>query len=46
VPEKGLLLVIEELKRLGKVEREIFPHDVADLSILREAQKELGITKR
>jgi NitT/TauT family transport system substrate-binding protein len=46
VPEKGLLLVIEELKRLGKVEREISPNDVADLSILREAQKELGITKR
>jgi NitT/TauT family transport system substrate-binding protein len=46
VPEKGLLLVIEELKKLGKVEREISPNEVADLSILREAQKELGITKR
>jgi len=34
VPEKGLLLVIEELKKLGKVEREIAPSDVADLSIL------------
>jgi NitT/TauT family transport system substrate-binding protein len=44
VPEKGLLLVIEELKRLGKVEREISPNEVADLAILREAQKELGIT--
>jgi NitT/TauT family transport system substrate-binding protein len=43
VPEKGLLLVIEELKRLGKVEREILPNEVADLSILREAQKELGM---
>jgi NitT/TauT family transport system substrate-binding protein len=43
VPEKGLLLVVEELKRLGKVEREIFPNEVADLSILREAQKELGM---
>jgi NitT/TauT family transport system substrate-binding protein len=43
VPEKGLLLVIEELKKLGKVEREISPNEVADLSLLREAQKELGI---
>src|SRR6266446_2362738 len=39
VPEKGLLLVIDELKKLGKVEREIAPSEVADLSILREAQK-------
>jgi len=46
VPEKGLLLVIEELKKLGKVEREIAPSDVADLSILREAQRELGIKER
>ena len=43
VPEKGLLLVIEELKKLGKVEREISSSEVADLSILREAQRELGI---
>jgi len=46
VPEKGLLLVIDELKKLGKVEREIAPSDVADLSILREAQRELGIKER
>src|SRR6266446_6755764 len=39
VPERGLLLVIDELKKLGKVEREIAPSEVADLSILREAQK-------
>jgi hypothetical protein len=43
VPEKGLLMVIEELKRLAKVERAIPPSEVADLSILKEAQKELGI---
>ena len=43
VPEKGLFLVIDELKRLAKVEREIAPSDVVDLSILREAQKELGV---
>jgi NitT/TauT family transport system substrate-binding protein len=46
VPEKGLLLVIDELKKLAKVEREIAPSEVADLSLLREAQKELGITAR
>jgi ABC-type nitrate/sulfonate/bicarbonate transport system substrate-binding protein len=43
VPEKGLLLVIEELKRLAKVEREISPSEVADLALLKEVQKELGI---
>jgi NitT/TauT family transport system substrate-binding protein len=43
VPEKGLLLVIEELKKLAKVDREIAPSEVADLSILKEAQKEMGI---
>ena len=46
VPEKGLLLVIEELKKLAKVEREISPSEVADLSILREVQKEMGIQWR
>jgi ABC-type nitrate/sulfonate/bicarbonate transport system substrate-binding protein len=43
VPEKGLLLVIDELKKLAKIERDIALSEVADLSLLREAQKELGI---
>ena len=42
VPESGLRLSIEEAKRIGKVEREISFTDVADLTILREAQKELA----
>jgi ABC-type nitrate/sulfonate/bicarbonate transport system substrate-binding protein len=46
VPENGLLLVIEELKKIAKVERDIALSEVADLSILKEAQKELGITVR
>jgi ABC-type nitrate/sulfonate/bicarbonate transport system substrate-binding protein len=46
LPEKGLRLVIEEAKRVGKVEREIALNEVADLSILREAQRELGIAAR
>src|SRR6266496_4527701 len=36
VPDKGLLLVIDELRKLGKVEREISVREVADLSLLRE----------
>jgi len=43
VPEKGFLLVIDELKRLGRVEREISLSEVEDLSLLKEAQRELGI---
>lgn len=43
IPESGLRLSIEEAKRVGKVEREISFADVADLTILREAQKELGL---
>ena len=43
VPEKGLRLVIDELKKLSKVEREISLSEVADLSMLREAQREMGI---
>jgi len=46
VPEKGLLLVIDELKKLAKVEREIAPSEVADFSLLKEAQKETGIGGR
>ena len=46
VPEKGMLLVIDELKQLGKVEREISLSEVADFSILKDAQRELGITAK
>ena len=41
-----MLLVIDELKKLGKVEREISLSEVADLSILKDAQRELGITAK
>ena len=43
LPENGLRLLIDEAKKQAKVEREISPGEVADLSILRETQKELGI---
>ena len=46
LPENGLRLLIEEAKRATKVEREVTMNEVADLSILREAQKEVGITAR
>lgn len=35
--------MIDEAKRVGKVDREISLSEVADLSILRDAQRELGI---
>ena len=43
LPEAGLRLIIDEAKKTAKVEREIPLTNVADLSILTEAQKELGI---
>jgi NitT/TauT family transport system substrate-binding protein len=43
LPEKGFQLVIEEAMKAGKVVREISLSEVADLSILKEAQRELGI---
>ena len=43
VPEDGFRLLIEETKKQAKVTREVSLSDVADVSILREAQKELGI---
>jgi ABC-type nitrate/sulfonate/bicarbonate transport system substrate-binding protein len=46
VPEDGLRLVIEEAKKLAKIERVVSLTEVADLSILRNAQKELGIRGR
>ncbi|TAK02791.1 ABC transporter substrate-binding protein, partial [bacterium] len=43
VPENRLRFVIEENKKIAKVDRDITPREIADFSILREAQKELGI---
>jgi ABC-type nitrate/sulfonate/bicarbonate transport system substrate-binding protein len=44
VPEDGLRLVIEEGKKAANITRAVALRDVTDLSILREAQRELGIT--
>ena len=43
IPEDGLRFIIEESKKLAKVNREVSLSEVEDLSILREAQMELGI---
>ena len=42
-PEAGLRLIVDEAKKTAKVERDIPLSEVADLSMLRQAQKELGI---
>jgi hypothetical protein len=41
--EDGFRMMIEEIKELAKVTHEVPLTDVADFSILRVAQKELGI---
>ncbi len=46
LPENGLRVAIEEAKRVGKVDRDVPFNEVADLSLLREAQKELGIAAK
>lgn len=43
VCEQGLRLVIEETKKTVKVSREMAFGDIADLSIFRVAQRELGL---
>jgi NitT/TauT family transport system substrate-binding protein len=43
LPEDGLRLLIEEAKKAAKVSRDIASSEVAELSVLREAQKELAI---
>ena len=43
LPEDGLRLLIDEAKKNAKLSREVSIDRVADLSILREAQREVGI---
>ncbi len=42
IPEDGLRLVIDQAKQALKVTREVSPSEVADTTLLREAQKEMG----
>lgn len=46
IPEDGLRLVVDQAKQALKVTREVPPDEVADTSLLHEAQKELGIKGR
>jgi len=43
LPEAGLRLLIDEAKKAAKITREVAASEVTELSLLREAQKELGI---
>jgi NitT/TauT family transport system substrate-binding protein len=43
VPESGFMLAIEEAKKLANVDRQVAMREITDLSILRAAQKDLGI---
>jgi NitT/TauT family transport system substrate-binding protein len=46
IPENGLKLVIDQGREAMKIERPVANSEVADLSILREVHKELGIKGR
>ncbi len=46
LPERGLRLVVDEAKKAVQRTREVPLNDVEDLSILREAQRELRINVR
>ena len=42
----GLRILIDEAKRDNKITRDVGFNEVADLSILLEAQRELGIKEK
>ena len=43
MPEDGFRRLLDDTKRVMKIDREVALSEVADLSILKEAQSELGI---
>ena len=43
LPEDGFRRLIEDTRRVTKIDREVALSEVADLSILKEVQRELGI---
>ena len=43
IPEDGLNLLIDQAKKDAKITREVPLGEIADFSILREVQKELGL---
>lgn len=43
VPEDSFRLLIEDVKKVAKIDHEVSFGDVVDLSLLKEVQRELGI---
>ena len=43
LPVDGFQTLLEDTKRLAKLDREVSLNDVADLSMLKDAQRDLGI---
>ena len=46
VPEAGLRIAIDEAKKAANVSREVSINEIADLTVLREAQREMGFRDR
>jgi hypothetical protein len=46
MPEAGLKLVVDQARDAMKIERAVASSEVADSTLLREAQKEMGIKAR
>lgn len=46
VPEAGLRIVIDEAKKAANIRREVSINKIADLTVLREAQREMGFKDR
>ena len=43
IPDDGLKLLIDQAKRDAKITRDVPLSEVADFTLLREVQKELGL---
>jgi hypothetical protein len=46
LPQDGFQTLFEDTKKLARLDRQVSISDVVDLSILREAQREMGIVAR
>jgi ABC-type nitrate/sulfonate/bicarbonate transport system substrate-binding protein len=46
VPEAGLRLALDEAKKAANISREIAFSEIADFTVLRQAQKEMGVKDR
>jgi hypothetical protein len=46
IPADGLQAVIEAAMKDAKVTRQVLPNEVADLTLVKEAQRDLGIKAR